>query len=743
MSFSSSFCLTNTGSLQLGTSVDFYSDVDSYTDAFQTDILLSDITAPNCPYVLTNIPDGTTTLQILDVNSSCCVTIPISTFTCDDCNFGFDVYSSVTFNSRIVAGNLTASCDNNITDYVIEWYNVNDLTTPLYVSGFGDEFEQYQAWTFPHPLTGNTSIPVTSGTYIPVIKYIRLNGINYSSDLENGLVQIPLDNCLSTTTIDVNPLTCSNGANIGDYNHLIQFSGSSQGEPPELLSSTFILSANTNYFAWRFNAFNVQDTLKITYYGSYYNNTPIVLEYWNVGADNTTTNYSTNLNPKTVITFGGPSSYGFNKVTCLTGLTRSVNDYLILEIIPNQSNPKTDFQLYFTCLENYDCETCFDNYLNTPYKIFGSTITGVTLSCNRTNVSFVVSGCSTSDVINSDYYKYLRTPGITSTASINLSSDTLSGTTPLSSELFYSSIRCSFLISSSQTFCLPPNSNLITFTKNNSGVGGIGNVLMTFSNIGDLSNFYNTYYQRLNSLGPVTTDPTKLGYYSYVVLKVPVLSQDPNVALTETCGDTTTFTDYKFHTSSVVTTGITGNDYFMNLTMPTITKQMSLTDCQLFCDSNVKYQVTLINNQSTGTTNNVSWINNVGNRVNIPFYNAAGLSSGNTQTTFYNFFTYFRNSSFLNKTLPMSGSNFTVIPSLSASTCNLVGRYKSSLPGINSDYFDVILYDYKAELTNPNNLLDFKISARTIVNGNTTGNYFRIYEKQNGVVIYSDPNFII
>jgi hypothetical protein len=393
-------------------------------------------------------------------------------------------------------------------------------------------------------------------------------------------------------------------------------------------------------------------------------------------------------------------------------------------------------------LENYDCETCFDNYLNTPYKISGSSITGITLSCNRTRVSFDISGCSTSDVQNSDFYKYSRTPGIASTVPINLSPDTLSGAVTLLSDLFYSSIRCSFRTSSSQTFCLPPNSNLITFTKNNSGVGGIGNVLMTFSNIGDLSDFYNTYYQRLTEIG-VEPDPTKLGYYSYVVLKVPVLSQDPNVALTETCGDTTTFTDYKFHTSSVVTTGITGNDYFMNLTMPTITKQMSFTNCQLNCDINVQYQVTLINNDSTGTTNNVSWINNVGNRVNIPFYNEAGLSSGNTSITSYNWFNYTRNSSFLNKTLPMSGSNFTVIPYLSASTCNLVGRYAPSLPGINSDYFDANLYDYKVELTNPNNLLDFKIITRTIVNGNTTGNYFRIWEISGGTVIYSDPNYFI
>ena len=42
-----------------------------------------------------------------------------------------------------------------------------------------------------------------------------------------------------------------------------------------------------------------------------------------------------------------------------------------------------------------------------------------------------------------------------------------------------------------------------------------------------------------------------------------------------------------------------------------------------------------------------------------------------------------------------------------------------------------------------NNLLDFKISGRLIVNGISTGNFFRIWEIQNGVVIYSDPNYII
>ena len=381
MPFSSSFCLTNTGSLQLGTSVDFYSDEDNYTDPFQTDILLSDITGSNCPYVLNGIPNGTTTLQILDVNSSCCVTIPISQNTiCDICDLGFDSYSSTTL-GRIIAGNLTGSCSANITDYLIEWYNINDLNTVVYTSGKGSEFLPYG---FPHPLTGIASIPALSGTYVPIIKYIKLNGINYSSDLETGFVQTEL-NCFTNTTISVSPLTCVNGNISGDYTHLIQFSGASQGIAPVPVQSTFLLSNNTNYFAWRFNAFNVQDTIKITYYGTHYNNTPIVLEYFNVGNDNTSTIYSNN--PKTVQT-SNSFKPGFNKVTCLTGLTRSTNDYLVLEIIPNVSNFKTDFQLYFTCLENYNCETCYDNYLNSPYKILGNTITGQTLSCNRFHVHY-------------------------------------------------------------------------------------------------------------------------------------------------------------------------------------------------------------------------------------------------------------------------------------------------------------------------------------------------------------------
>jgi hypothetical protein len=741
MSFSTSFCITNTGSLLQGTSVDFYSDVDGYTTPFQTDILLSNITGDNCPYVLTNIPNGTTTLQILDVNSSCCVTVPITQNTyCDICDLGFDVYSSTTL-GRIVAGNLTGSCDNNITDYLIEWYNITDLNTPVYTSGFGLEFGPY---SFTHPLVGLSSIPALSGTYVPVIKKVKLNGVNYSSQLESGFVQSTL-NCFTNTTVSVSPLTCDNGTNQGDYTHLLQFSGASQGQSPVPVQSTFLLSDTTNYFAWRFNGYSVPDTVKITYYGTYYNNTPIILEYYNVGNDNSTTDFSNNLNPKLVRNSLYSQQPGFNRVTCLTGLTRSVDDYLVLEITPNILNFKTDYDFYFTCLETFNCDTCFNNYLNSPYKIQGSSITGITQSCNRLYISFNTSGCTTSDIENTDYYKYFYTPSIISPIFNSAARYSTNGLISSFNIHWFSGVSCSQQGSASQTVCKPFSNNTLSFTKNLSGVGGVGNIYMTFSNYSDLLDFYNSYNLVL-SYATVISNPTDIRYYRFIYLKVPVLSLDPNTALNESCGDTTVFKDYFLHTSSVVTTGSTSNGWFMNVTMPTITKQISFTNCELYCDSYIDGVVTTINYSSTGDSlNNVSWINNSGNRVDIPFYGFSQITLNNNINTGSTFQNYEIISSYLNKTLPMSGTNYTIIPSLSAQTCDLIGEYRSQnyLSGYNDDYYIKYQYDYRVELTNVLDINDFKILAKNLVNGVPTGNYFTIWEIQNGTVIYSDPNFII
>ena len=90
----------------------------------------------------------------------------------------------------------------------------------------------------------------------------------------------------------------------------------------------------------------------------------------------------------------------------------------------------------------------------------------------------------------------------------------------------------------------------------------------------------------------------------------------------------------------------------------------------------------------------------------------------------------------------MSGTNFTIIPSLTSTTCNLIGEINNQ----NSLYYETYhryLWDYRVERTDPININDFKILAKNIVNAKRIGSYFTVWEIQNGVVIYSDPNFII
>jgi hypothetical protein len=106
----------------------------------------------------------------------------------------------------------------------------------------------------------------------------------------------------------------------------------------------------------------------------------------------------------------------------------------------------------------------------------------------------------------------------------------------------------------------------------------------------------------------------------------------------------------------------------------------------------------------------------------------------------------------------MSGSSFTLIPSLSAETCNYANQsayYPNNVSnGWNDDEYVQIMYNFNVYATNPLNINDFKITTSQIVNGDYAGNSqynfqqvgtndITIYEVQNGVVIYSDPNYVV
>ena len=229
MSFPVQLCLTNTGNTSLGPIFYAYSNLDSYTTPFDTNVLLSNIVGDSCPYTLTGVPDGTTTLLLKNISNGCCVYMDVSENLdlCVICDLGFDDYSTSTV-GLISVGDLTGSCDNSITDYVVNWYGPNSSTNIQFTSGKGSQF----LYDYPHPLTGTSSVLVPPGNYTPEIESVILNGTTLQ---ENFGV---LSDCF--VPIDVDGLNCSNGSSTNPYyEHEIIFDATTQEEYLTTLSTDF------------------------------------------------------------------------------------------------------------------------------------------------------------------------------------------------------------------------------------------------------------------------------------------------------------------------------------------------------------------------------------------------------------------------------------------------------------------------------------------------------------------------
>ena len=729
MPFSASTCLSYTGTTTLTDPIRIFSNLD-YIVPF-TSVTLNQITS--CPLVLTEIPDGTVTIRLKSENNYCCDISLTCNDLCTTCDLAFDVYSTNLI-SRLVAGNLTGSCDNNITQYKINWYRDGD-TTPIFTSGFGADFIPYN---YTHPLTGTTSPLVYSGLYTPVVDRIKINGLNYSYTGGTGFIQANLD-CFNSSQIDVEAFDCSNGSGTSDlpqYTHRVQFSGASAGVTPLPLTATFNLDPQTEYFAWKFQAAGITDSLIIRFNSLSYPN-PIILEYWTVGSTNNVTNASLTTLPKSANT----SSF-LSKVTSLTALTRNFNDYLTLEVIPNQFNTQTTWDFYFTCLDTFTCTGCTTNYLNTPYKIKKSTVSvGSPDACGLRNLSYQLSGCTNTEIYNSDIGKYMFT-SIGSSVFTNEANLTTLDTTSLrtiSEQYFSGSTTCGNSGQGSNLGCVfPPNTNTIGFKK--STPGGIGFIEMTFSNLTDLAAYKTSYDNRKVGW---SSDPTNLNYYRYAQLAIP------NATGSTPCGDTVGTLNYGIHFSSEVTTGFTETNYSLTMTMPTITNSAGpFSSCEVGCNTAVNSLVAAVNLQSTGTTNNTAdyRISNTGSRYISPFGNVQFVSY-NVSTSKYSGGSpgYMTINNSLNSTVPFSGNSapYVQIPSLSSQTCDFssVGQLINSGTQAQGKY--IYIYDYKLVILNPPDLTAFSIKANTIVDGliTSTGYPVTALTYSGGTVTYYDPSY--
>lgn len=713
MSLSASTCLTYTGTTPLGQTLYVFSNVDAYSSYFTT-IPLSAITGNNCPYLITGIPDGTTSIRLQDYATGCCVTIPIqcSDF-CNTCDLDFTLLSASTV-SQIVAGNLTGSCEN-ITDYVIYWYGPNSTTEVGYTSGFGTGF----TYQFEHPLTGDSAIFAQGGTYLPVIDKVKISGYTFSQT--GGTGYIANLNCFSPITVE--SLKCNNGNTVGNFSHEYAFDNAGFGVLPQPLSASFELSSNTAFFAYKFKAETVIDQLDITLHSVNYP-VPIVLESILVG-QSPSGNFTTF--PRAV----GNTQF-FGRILTLTAFTLNTGDYLELNITPSTANTQTNWSFGCECLPEFDCSDCtIDSNKNNPYPIILSTVTAITANCELVQVSLSVSGCpssaSTSDLRTYTSFNPSSWEGATTNGIININYNNLTWT----------AVTCNSGGGYGGPTCRTPNSNQITYEK---GIfGGIGEFRITCDTFADLNDFYSEYQTSYTSYSGSPFDNTSVDYYRAFTLFIPT-------PLTNSCGDGTTFNAFPIHYSSVVTTGGTG-PWFINFTMPTITPNITFTECDINCSSSLNAVVSSINNASTGTSNNFTGTTTTGSKyINGTFIQEGYriLSVTNTVTTASTRSAFTRLYNYQYQTVPWSGVSNTLIPSLSGQSCSITGI----TPHPSNQYFEKYNYLYQVQLTDPLDRTSFNIYGSQINNGVYSGYpYSAIYELAVSVVsntvVYSNPYYTI
>jgi hypothetical protein len=706
MSFSASTCLTNTGTTTLSSTLTIYSNPISPTSpgTYVTTVPTTDITGGNCPYTF-EVPDGTTIIRLSDPISGCYCDIPVSDNNmCTTCDLNFNTFTSPSV-GNIVAGDITGTCDASVSNYLIYWYDVTDPLTPIFKfsSGKGSMFTPYDNI---HPLTGTSSVLATSGTYDAILEKIELNGVVFSRTGGTGTVLADLDCLPSIINGDpfvISALNCSNGgdsSNLPQYEHRFAYSATTGGNLPTPLSTTFELSAGTKYFPWKFQGNSVPDKIKLTLVANAYGDVPIIVDYWDVG-DLPSNNSTPTIFPKSADT----TSF-FSKITVLSAFTISNGDNILIEVTPSTANTQTSWTFYCGCLDEINCFDCTPSTgmtsggtISYQFPISATTFTAYTGSCNAITIQYkVYQDCSYSNWTASTEYQYMNGNGIEPNNLVNKS-----GT------LYVNSVSCGVASSpTSSQSCLNYGAPTdITYEK----IPGLFTITSNNSTV--ISDHYNRYITALVPyISTFSGDNTNVGYYRHFYVEWPT-----STGITP-CGDGTTSKTLRIHQSSIVSTGMTGSDYYISFTLPTVTNGITFTSCDLNCNNNVNQMVVNINTSSTGSTENYTGTTNVGSSYQYVFYNVFYLTSGSTSSDTLTVGSLLTLENTHNNTYPASGETPTLIPSLSGVTCpNILNNMSISSP---IRYIKYTSY-YTCKLINPTNPLstDINIFSNYIpMNGN-------------------------
>lgn len=632
---------------------------------------------------------------VLDEN---CVTL--MNLCTDPCNLGLSGYNLNTV-GQLTCGNLTGTC-GNIQAYTIFWYDSSGNIALK--SGFGTPFPFVGPYNYNHPMTGLNSPMLPPGIYTPVLQAVTIAGTTYTPTGISGTTQAIMD-CFTSQEVNIQSFNCTNGTLTGNYEHRVQFSTfPGSAVPPGNMFAHFNLDPNKKYFAYAFKGLLIPDTLKITFIGSNYGNVPIVVEYIDVGGLvcssgppnlNAAVDYRVSALPKKhrFAAMNFVNNY-FNKVLNFSNFVINPGDYLIIEVIPNQTQNQTSWDLYFTCLESFNCNTCVNNYIPYPYgqQIILSSITSTySFDCNRLNVNFNIDGCDEQTLLTEDIFKYfhsdfspLSNPSLNTRNNAGSLNCGCGGGDSSVGRILYNSLLsfgnnlfplspfggggCIITSAGTTTLCTTNSPNTITITKINN------TITITCSSQTDRDIFYNSYLSQLNAIGWLPTPPpsTSINYY-----KAIVLDHYQPLNINSNCADNQfILKSWNIHPSSSVTTTNSPNDYKMIITMNLITNNYggSAPICISPCSATTGNFVTNIITTSYLSDINYSSTSNTALRsinpfakivyvVNVPSTGIMFLQDNSfMEIPWYSTITY-----------PYSGSPLTIIPSLSATTCDFGG----------------------------------------------------------------------
>lgn len=287
------------------------------------------------------------------------------------CELEFDSYETGTTSVLDVGSLVNVGAEIcEIEGYVIDWYRNGELAL-VSASEVGLTSEA----TAFHPFTGASAIPVIEGTYIPIVRFIVVNGEKIFTsprqcqkfcDMTINLPEIEI-NCINCDTISGNPPS--------GYNFRITYNSSQDwalaGRKVKICLPE---DGSAIYFAVYFKAFLVADKVSV-----YYNDSTTSMESWVVGTNNNSW-YDSAL----------PYRYNAQEIKFAFSLPEYTSgDYLIIEVVPSvlDSNYQTNWELSLKCLTS---STVFEyDYFDDSAKAYD--IDTLSLIWDSTNCLFKLS----------------------------------------------------------------------------------------------------------------------------------------------------------------------------------------------------------------------------------------------------------------------------------------------------------------------------------------------------------------